>query len=85
MIDKIALHKKFWQGQGGPRLIVIPPSRASLYDLNDYPRRLLDPRAMWETEIRRAKAVIGWPTDDIPTIRFNLGVITIPAMAGQSF
>lgn len=58
MIDKITLHKKFWQGQG-PSLILIPPSRASLYDLNDYPRRFRDPWAMWETEIRRAKAVIG--------------------------
>ena len=84
MIDKIAMHKKFWEGQG-TSLILIPPFKADLYDLNDYPRRFYNPKEMWETEIKRAKAVIGWPTDGIPTVRSNLGVITIPAMAGQSF
>ncbi|MDP2337631.1 MAG: hypothetical protein Q8N05_14540 [Bacteroidota bacterium] len=84
MIEKITSHKRFWQGQG-PSLILIPPSRAGLYDLNDYPRRFRDPQVMWKTEMKRAQAVIGWPTDGIPTIRPNLGVITIPAMAGQSF
>jgi len=41
--------------------------------------------SMWETEFKRAQAVIGWPTDGIPTVRPNLGVITLPAMAGQGF
>ncbi len=84
MIDKIELHENFWQGKG-PSLILIPPTRADLYELNDYPRRFRNPQAMWETEIRRAKAVTDWPTDGIPTVRSNLGVITIPAMAGLSF
>ena len=84
MIEKIELHKKFWKGEGSS-LILIPPSRAVLYDLNDYPRRFHDPQLMWETELKRAKAVIGWPTDGIPTVRPNLGVITVPALAGQSF
>ena len=84
MIEKIEPHQKFWKGEGSS-LILIPPSQAGLYDLNDYPRRFRDPQLMWETEIRRAKAVIGWPTDGIPTIRPNLGVITVPAMAGQSY
>lgn len=84
MIEKIASHQKFWQGEG-PGLILIPPSQAGLYDLNEYPRRFRNPQVMWETEMKRAKAVIGWPTDGIPTVRPNLGVIAIPAMAGQSF
>jgi len=84
MIDKIESHQKFWKGEG-PGLILIPPSSAGLYELNDYPRRFRDPQVMWKTEMKRAKAVIGWPTDGIPTVRPNLGVIAIPAMAGQSF
>ena len=84
MLEKIESHKKFWRGEG-PGLILIPPSRAGLYDLNDYPQRFRDPQLMWKTEIKRASAVIGWPTDGIPTVRPNLGVITIPAMAGQNF
>lgn len=84
MIEKIEQHKKFWNGEG-PCLILIPPSKADLYDLNEYPQRFRDPKKMWKTELKRAKAVIGWPTDGIPTVRPNLGVITVPAMAGQSF
>jgi hypothetical protein len=82
--DKLELHKRFWRGEG-PCLILIPPFREELYDLNDYPARFYDPTLMWKSEIRRAKGVIDWPTDGIPTVRPNLGVITIPAMAGQSF
>lgn len=84
MNNRIELHKKFWKGEG-PSLILIPPSRAELYDLNNYPKRFYDPQLMWETEYKRAEKVIGWPTDGIPTVRSNLGVILAPAMAGQSF
>jgi hypothetical protein len=56
-----------------------------LYDLNDYPARFHDPRAMWESEIRRAEPVLDWPTDGLPTVRPNLGVIFVPAMAGLSY
>jgi len=84
MTEKIALHKKFWQGEGAS-LILIPPSHTELYDLNNYPKRFYDPQLMWETEYKRAQAVIGWPTDGIPTVRSNLGVITIPAIAGLPF
>ncbi len=84
MKDKIELHKKFWKGEG-PGLILIPPFNESLYDLNNYSKRFHDPYEMWKSEMRRAKAVVDWPTDGIPTVRPNLGVITIPAMAGQSF
>lgn len=84
MSDKIEFHKKFWNGEGSS-LILIPPTKADLYDLNNYSQRFKDPPLMWEAELKRAKAVIGWPTDGIPTVRPNLGVIVIPAMAGQSF
>jgi hypothetical protein len=84
MENRIELHRRFWKG-GGPSLILIPPFREELYDLNDYPARFQDPRLMWESEIRRARALIDHPTDGIPTVRPNLGVITIPAMAGQTF
>ncbi len=84
MNSKIELHKKFWRGEG-PGLILIPPSRTELYDLNNYPKRFYDPQLMWETEFKRAQEVINWPTDGIPTGRANLGVILVPAMAGQSF
>ncbi len=84
MENRIDLHRRFWRGEG-PGLILIPPFREELYDLNDYPARFHDPRLMWESEIRRARALIRWPTDGIPTVRPNLGVITIPAMAGQAY
>ena len=84
MENKTELHRRFWKGEG-PGLILIPPFKEELYDLNDYPARFHDPILMWKSEIRRARAVIDWPTDGIPTVRPNLGVITIPAMAGQTF
>lgn len=34
MEEKIKIHEQFWKGEG-PGLILIPPSRAELYDLND--------------------------------------------------
>jgi hypothetical protein len=40
---------------------------------------------MWESEIRRARAVADWPTDGIPTVRPNLGVVFINAIAGQTY
>lgn len=83
-MDKIELHKNFWDGNG-PSLILIPPFKEDLYDLRNYPLRFYDPKLMLESETRRAKAVIDWPTDGIPTVRSNLGVIILPAMAGQSY
>jgi hypothetical protein len=81
---KRALHEAFWRGEG-PSLILIPPGQQELYDLTDYPARFHDPRAMWESEIRRAEPVVDWPTDGIPTVRPNLGVIFVPAMAGLGY
>jgi hypothetical protein len=77
-------HIEFWEGRG-PCLILIPPREVPLYDLEDYPRRFADPRAMWESEMERARPVVDWPTDGIPTVRPNLGVILVPALAGQPF
>lgn len=78
------MHEAFWRGEG-PSLILIPPARQELYDLSDYSARFHDPQAMWESEIRRAEPVRDWPTDGLPTIRPNLGVIFVPAMAGLSY
>ena len=78
------MHEAFWRGQG-PSLILIPPAQQDLYDLNDYPARFHDPQAMWESEMRRAEPLVDWPTDGIPTVRPNLGVIFVPAMAGLHY
>lgn len=81
---RVRRHEAFWRGEG-PSLILIPPARQVLYDLANYPARFRDPLAMWESEMSRAAPVVGWPTDGIPTARPNLGVIFIPAMAGQRY
>jgi len=84
MHDKIERHRRFWAGQG-PSLLLIPPDNAPLYDTTDYRRRFDDPQLMWEAEIRRAEAIVDWPTDGIPTVRPNLGVVFLPALAGQGY
>jgi hypothetical protein len=72
----------FWEGKG-PSLILIPPGDEPHYDLEGYRQRFEDPRAMWEAEMARARKVADWPTDGIPTVRPNLGVVLVPALAGQ--
>ena len=84
MKQRIEQHEAFWRGDG-PSLILIPAARNVLYDLNDYPRRFYDPAAMWESEMARARPVVDWPTDGIPTVRPNLGVTFVPAIAGLEF
>ena len=81
---KTTAHIRFWNGQG-PSLVLIPASQIPLYDLRDYPRRFHDPAAMWESEIARARQVVDWPTDGIPTVRSNLGVVFVPTTAGQGY
>jgi len=88
---RIQMHKEFWNGKG-PSLILIPPGRdmretwqVQIYDTSDYEERFYNPEEMWKNEMQRAKPVIDWPTDGIPTIRPNLGVIFIPAMTGQKY
>jgi hypothetical protein len=82
--EKIASHRSFWRGEG-PSLLLVPPDSDPLYDTNDYARRFADPQRMWESEIRRAESMVGWPTDGIPTVRPNLGVIFVPSIAGQGY
>ena len=84
MHDKLRMHLRFWKGEG-PSLLLIPAGRNSFYDLDDYPRRFREPPAMWESEMARARTVVDWPTDGIPTVRPNLGVTFVPAMAGLPY
>ncbi len=78
------LHEAFWRGEG-PSLILIPVGDGPLYDTSDYYARFHDPAQMWQAEIERARQVIDWPTDGIPTVRPNLGTIFVPALAGQEY
>ena len=82
--DRIGAFDRFWRGDG-PSLILIPPGEQELYDCADYPTRFEDPEAMWESEMARARPVADWPTDGIPTVRPNLGVIFIPATVGLPY
>ena len=79
-----ALHEAFWRGEG-PSLILIPVGDVPLYETSDYRARFYDPARMWEAEIERARPVIDWPTDGIPTVRPNLGTVFVPALAGQEY
>ena len=84
MRERVIAHDRFWQGEG-PCLILIPPSEQALYDCADYPTRFNDPEAMWASEMARAEPVADWPTDGIPTVRPNLGVIFLPAAVGLTY
>jgi hypothetical protein len=83
-MTKIESHRRFWEGQG-PSLLLVPTESGPLYDTTDYDRRFADPELMWEVEMHRARAVVDWPTDGIPTVRANLGVVFVPSVAGQVF
>ena len=82
--SKRKLHEKFWLGDG-PSQILVPAQRSAQYDVEGYRRRFEDPRAMWDAEMRRARPILDWPTDGIPTVRPNLGVVFVPAIGGQGF
>jgi hypothetical protein len=82
--EKRDAHERFWRGEG-PSLILVPAERSAQYDVEGYRERFEDPRAMWDAEMRRARAILDWPTDGIPTVRPNLGVVFIPAIAGQGW
>ena len=84
MQERLEAYGRFWRGEG-PSLILIPPSEQDLYDCDDYPTLFESPEAMWASEMARARPVVEWPTDGIPTVRPNLGVIFIPAVAGLSY
>ena len=87
MQDLIERHRRFWSGEG-PSLILIPaPGESAPTDglspaLTTFS---MDPEILWDREVARARTVIDWPTDGIPTVRANLGVVFAPAIAGQSY
>jgi len=89
--EKIERHKRFWHGDG-PCLILTPPGRdmneiwqVQIYNTSNYQERFYDPELMWESQMSRSRPVVDWPTDGIPTVRPNLGVIFIPSLAGQEY
>ncbi|MDR7418590.1 MAG: hypothetical protein QN178_06740 [Armatimonadota bacterium] len=84
LAQKIQEHTRFWSGSA-PCLILIPTAQMDLYDTEDYEWRFHDPALMWEAEMRRARPVVGWPTDGIPTVRPNLGVVFVPSVAGLGY
>ena len=82
--QRTAQHEAFWDGKG-PSLILIPASRGPQYDTENYLERFHDPELMWAAEMRHARTTLDWPTDGIPTVRPNLGVIFIPGAVGQCY
>jgi hypothetical protein len=89
--EKTEMHKAFWNGEG-PCLMLVPPAsdmqemwQVQIYDTGDYRERFYNPAKMWANEMARARPVLDWPTDGIPTVRPNLGVIFVPSLAGQEY
>jgi hypothetical protein len=82
--EKVERHQRFWGGQG-PSLLLSSPDSGPLYDTKDYAQRFVDPLRMWESEFQRAQDLVDWPTDGIPTVRPNLGVIFVPSIIGQGY
>lgn len=85
--ETIERHRRFWAGEG-PSLILIPaPAEIAPTDglspaLSTF---TMDPAELYRREAARARAVLGWPTDGIPTVRPNFGVVFVPAIAGQGY
>jgi hypothetical protein len=77
-------HDRFWTGDG-PSLLLVPRRERALYDLDGYRERFEDPARMLEFELGRAREVVDWPTDGIPTARPSLGTILVPASLGQPY
>ncbi len=99
--DKQRLHEAFWRGEGPCLILIPAPdgpgvtegvSRGDCWGTPStspesvtYAECFSQPQLMWESEMRRARMAADWPTDGIPTIRPNLGVVFINAIAGQSY
>jgi len=85
--EKIERHKEFWAG-AGPSLILVPaPAELAATDSVSPAMSTfsLDPEEVWKRETARARAVIDWPTDGIPAVRPNFGVVFVPVIAGQNY
>ena len=82
--ERVEQNKRFWRGEG-PCLILIPPAKQPLYDTADYETLFHNPEAMWKSEVERARPLLDWPTDGIPTVRPNLGVVFVPSIAGLGY
>jgi len=82
--QKMRAHARFWRGEG-PCLILIPTAAMEPYDTDDYRERFKNPALMWAAEMRRTQPVPDWPTDGIPTVRPNLGVVFVPTIAGLGY
>jgi hypothetical protein len=74
----------FWNGEG-PSLILVPSPQPDPAETVPYPETFADPALMWNAEMVRARPVLDWPTDGIPTIRPNLGVVFLPSIAGLGY
>ena len=99
--DKKQQHEAFWRGEGPSLILIPAPERpdeaegealgdswgtpSALPGSATYAECFADPQLMWESEIGRARAVQDWPTDGIPTVRPNLGVVFINSIAGQGY
>jgi hypothetical protein len=99
--DKKRQHEAFWRGEGSSLILIPAPDRPDEAEGEaqgdawgtpsaspgsaTYPECFAEPQLMWESEIHRARAVRDWPTDGIPTVRPNLGVVFINAIAGQDY
>ena len=84
LAEKKRAHEVFWRGEG-PGLLLTPTAAMDQYDLAGYRERFENPELMWQAEMRRAQPVLDWPTDGIPTVRPNLGVVFVPAIAGTDY
>ena len=84
LLEKKRAHQAFWRGEG-PCLLLTPTAAMDQYDLAGYRERFANPELMWQAEMRRARPVLDWPTDGIPTVRPNLGVVFVPAIAGKDY
>ena len=77
--EKVERHRRFWAGEG-PSLILIPapgetaPSDRLSPALSTF---TMDPVELYQREAARARTVLDWPTDGIPTVRPNFGVVFV--------
>ena len=79
--NKLQLHRQLWEK--GRNLIFQENPAAKPHGFT-YRETYDSPEKMWQTEITNTLVCDNYPTDGIPTVRPNLGVVFIPAIAGQT-